>query len=41
MNWVADQIVDDHRSPAHPQTLIDELNEISRFQMMSKEAATH
>src|ERR1700722_6430661 len=40
MNWIADYVVDDHANAAHPQSLVNKVNDLARFQMMNKEAAT-
>src|SRR5579864_876539 len=41
VNWVADQIVDDDRGAAYPQTLVHKCHYFVWFEMMSKQAATH
>ena len=41
MNRIADYIVDDDGRAAHAQTLVRKLDQLVRFEMMSKKAATH
>src|SRR5580700_8834386 len=36
VNWIAHQVVDDHRGTAHAEAFVDKLHDLPRFQVMSE-----